>query len=150
MTGYTRCSAWSGKLRDEQRRRNKGSKVYKRRLFIETSRAGSLSKAESLSGASSFPHFHARFISRAVRVTNAFVYSRCLYRKLPLYASRRSTFPFIISSISRLPAELESDLLRNFRLCASTHTFRFYLHRRANDQRFATSRLSAISFTRDE
>lgn len=37
-----------------EREVNKRRKVYKRWLFIETSCAGSLSKAESLSGASSF------------------------------------------------------------------------------------------------
>lgn len=62
-------------IRDERKRTEQEKEsIYKRWLFIETSCAGSLSKAESLSGASSsFPHFHARFISPYILQT--FVYS---------------------------------------------------------------------------
>lgn len=106
-----------------EREVNKRRKVYKRWLFIETSCAGSLSKAESLSGASSFSlisthasslHTHTPY--KRLFIVNTETYGGNVFLYLLL-----SFFVDIIPTKTFTPKDSRTRSLQTMRTCALFH-----------------------------
>lgn len=99
-----------------EREVNKRRKVYKRWLFIETSCAGSLSKAESLSGASSFSLIstHASSLHTHTPYKRLFIVNTETYFSTSFYHFSSILYP------PRLSLPRTRELVR-FKRCVLVH-----------------------------
>lgn len=101
-----------------EREVNKRRKVYKRWLFIETSCAGSLSKAESLSGASSFSLIstHASSLHTHTPYKRLFIVNTETYFSTSFYH-----FSSILPTKTFTPKDSRTRSLQTMRTCALFH-----------------------------